>query len=605
VIFYPLFLKVGNNNPCYELNRQAIAYIATNGKYIIVCLYTIKTGCEKFGMVVAMKWVEDTWINKTGDSETPRASMAADRRVSMKKHSTAMNTHNRRQFLRMAGYSTLGLVAGGFQPFLDLSAAGQNLKTAPDANFAPDLDLLLAARPGEVTIFPGKPTRIWRYQATILKGEKSSVVEIPGSYLGPIIKVHQGQKVRIRFDNATPQESIVHWHGLHVPAVMDGHPRYVVGPGQSYLYEFEVNNRAGTYWYHPHPHGSTGPQVYLGLAGLFIVSDAKEQALGLPDGEYDVALVLQDRTFNSDNQLVYTSGHMMEQMTGFLGDTIMVNGLPYFTQPVATTAYRLRLLNGSNSRIYKLAWEDGRPLTIIGTDGGLLEKPVQRRYVFLSPGERLEIWADFSESKVGYETFLVSLPFDGGGAGGGMMGRRMARSKRLPNGAAFSICRIKVTKQVQKTWPLPQKLSEIGPVQINKAINRSRPRQFYLTLRRMQWSINGRVFQMNDVAADEIVQLGTTEIWEFYNTEGGMMSMPHPIHLHGKQFRVIERSGVRHEGYVDEGLKDTVLLMPGERIRILVSFDDYPGMFLYHCHNLEHEDMGMMRNYYVKETVAL
>jgi FtsP/CotA-like multicopper oxidase with cupredoxin domain len=117
----------------------------------------------------------------------------------------------------------------------------------------------------------------------------------------------------------------------------------------------------------------------------------------------------------------------------------------------------------------------------------------------------------------------------------------------------------------------------------------------------MQWTINGRIFQMEEVADDEIVQLGSKEIWEFNNTGGGMMNMPHPIHLHGKQFRVIERSGVMHDGYVDEGWKDTVLLMPGERIKILVDFDDYPGLFLYHCHNLEHEDMGMMRNYFVRK----
>jgi len=108
---------------------------------------------------------------------------------------------------------------------------------------------------------------------------------------------------------------------------------------------------------------------FNGLAGLFLVSDKEEQSTGLPHGDYDVPLVFQDRTFNRDNQLVYTSGHPMEQMTGFLGDAILVNGLPYFTLPTATSAYRLRLLNGSNSRIYKLAWKDGWPLTIIHSDG--------------------------------------------------------------------------------------------------------------------------------------------------------------------------------------------------------------------------------------------
>ncbi len=514
---------------------------------------------------------------------------------------------NRRQFLKIAGYGTIGLMTGGFGPLLNHSLASQNA----DTNFTPDLDISLTARPDEVAVLPGRPTQVWRYHAFVHKGEKSRVVEIPRSYLGPIIKAYRGEKVRIRFTNEIPEESIVHWHGLHVPAIMDGHPRYVVSQGQSYLYEFEVNNRAGTYWYHPHPHGRTGPQVYRGLAGLFIVSDEEEQSVGLPDGEYEVPVVLQDRTFGSDNQLIYTSGHRMEQMTGFLGDMIMVNGLPDFTLPASTCAYRLRLLNGSNSRIYKLAWKDDRPLTIIGTDGGLLERPVFRQYAFLSPGERLEIWADFSEYPVGFETSLISLPFDPGGMGGRRMGRGMmmggGMAQNLPNGAGFSIFKIKVVKNVKKDQSLPEQLSEISPPQQDEAVNFLNPRQFYLTMRHMQWSINGRVFQMEEVADDEIVQLGSKEIWEFHNTGGGMMNMmnmPHPIHLHGKQFRVLERSGVMHEGYVDEGWKDTVLIMPGERIRFLVDFADYPGLFLYHCHNLEHEDMGMMRNYFVRGPIS-
>lgn len=531
----------------------------------------------------------------------------------MKKRSKEFWTYcenDRRQFLKLAGYGTLGLITGGFWPLSDYSAAAQSPKTLAGTEFLPDLDISLTARPSEVAIFPGDPTQIWQYQAVVHRGNKNRVVEIPRSYLGPTIRVRQGEKIRIRFKNLLPEESIVHWHGLHVPAIMDGHPRYVIPQGQSYLYEFEVNNRAGTYWYHPHPHGRTGPQVYRGLAGLFIVSDEEERAVGLPDDEYDVPLVLQDRTFGTDNQLIYTSGHRMEQMAGFLGDIIMVNGLPDFTLPVSTCAYRLRLLNGSNSRIYKLAWKDGRPLTIIGTDGGLLERPVRRQYVFLSPGERIELWTDFYDSQVGYETSLISLPFDIGGMGGRRMGRGMmmggmGQNQNLPNGAGYSIFNIKVTQRVEKNQPLPEKLSEISPFQQDEAVNFLNPRQFFITMRHMQWSINGRVFQMEEVADDEIVQLGTKEIWEFHNTGGGMMNMmnmPHPIHLHGKQFRVIERSGVMHEGYVDEGWKDTVLIMPGERIRFLVEFDDYPGLFLYHCHNLEHEDMGMMRNYFVRDS---
>lgn len=177
--------------------------------------------------------------------------------------------------------------------------------------------------------------------------------------------------------------------------------------------------------------------------------------------------------------------------------------------------------------------------------------------------------------------------------------------QRLPNGSEFPVLRIKVRRRVEASQPLPQRLSYVGQVSPKTAVNYYSPRQFYFSMGHMRWTINGRTFQMDDVANDEIVRLGSTEVWEFYNTGGGMgmmgmMNMPHPVHMHGKQFRVLERGGVVHSGYVDEGWKDTVLLMPGEHARILVGFDDYPGLYLYHCHNLEHEDMGMMRNYLVR-----
>ena len=522
----------------------------------------------------------------------------------MADHELTTGGSGRRQFLKLAGYGTLGVLAGGTWPFIDLSAASQHAMADQNTASPPDLDLSLIARPAQVPIFPGEPTQVWRYQVIIHRGSQDRVIQLPGSYLGPIIKAHRGEKVRIRFRNDTPERTIVHWHGLHVPAIMDGHPRHAVSPGESYLYEFEVKNRAGTYWYHPHPHGRTGPQVYRGLAGLFIVTDDEEKSIGLPSDEYDIPLVIQDRTFGRANQLIYSIGQGMEQMTGFLGDRIMVNGLPDVILPVSSNAYRLRLLNGSNSRIYRLAWHDDRPLTIIGTDGGLLEKPIQRRYAFLCPGERLEIWSDFSDEPIGFETAMVSLPFDGGTTGRGMMmGRAMMQRQHLSNGAGFTIFKIKVTRRESRDWVLPPVLSDIGPFRQDAADNLSSPKQFFLTMNHMQWSINGRIFEMENVAEDEIVRLGSKEIWEFHNTGGGMMhmmNMPHPIHLHGKQFRVVERRGVAHQGYVDEGWKDTVLLMPGERIKILVAVDDYPGMFLYHCHNLEHEDMGMMRNYFVK-----
>jgi FtsP/CotA-like multicopper oxidase with cupredoxin domain len=515
---------------------------------------------------------------------------------------------NRRQFLKLTGAGAAGLLTGGMTSLVNASGPDGALK--PVKNFVPDLDIDLRATPAQVPILPGSSTNVWRFEAKLLKGDPASLTRLERTYLGPVIRAQTGQKVRIRFTNNIADNTIVHWHGLHVPAAMDGHPRFVIPQDESYLYEFEVRNRAGTYWYHPHPHGITGPQVYGGLAGLFLVSDDEEKAAGLPTGEYDIPLVIQDRAFDNNNQLIYLSGHRMEQMTGFLGDWILVNGQPDFILPVATHAYRLRLLNGSNSRIYRLAWQDGSPLTVIGTDGGLLEKPVQRRYVMLGPAERLELWADFSRHAVGSETALVSLPFDagaqgGGRRGGGMMGGMMGSAAVLPNGAGFSVLRVKVNRQNKETLALPQRLSEIEGYRVGDAVNPGNPKTFHLVMRQMAWTINGRTFQMEAVAGDEVVQMNTMEVWEFVNEGGGrgmmgMMNMPHPIHLHGPQFQVLERRGVMHDGYVDEGWKDTVLLMPSERIRLLVRFADYPGLFLYHCHNLEHEDMGMMRNYFIE-----
>lgn len=514
---------------------------------------------------------------------------------------------NRRKFLQITGAGTLSLVSGGLGSLLTIPSASAEGESG--SKFNPDFDISLAARPTQIPIFPGSPTRAWSFRGQVLKGDQTNLINLEQSYLGPIIRVKKGQKIRIRFKNDIPDETIVHWHGLRVPEKMDGHPRYAIPQGKTYIYEYEVRNRAGTYWYHPHPHGRTGPQVYGGLAGLFLVSDDEEKLVGLPSGEYEIPLVIQDRTFDSENQLVYLSRGMMDRMIGFLGDRILVNGKPDYTMFVATRVYRLRLLNGSNSRIYKLAWDDGNPLVIIGTDGGLLEKPVHRSYVMLGPGERIDLWADFSKYPLRTEKALLSLPFNAGTMGSGrtgrgmMGGRMMGSGTILPNGAAFTVLNVRVDRKENEPLTLPKRLSKIERYREEDAVNLGNSRIFNLSMRHMAWTINGRTFRMEEVSDDEIVRLNTLEAWEFINQGGGMgmMSMPHPMHLHGVQFQVLQRRGVRHSGYVDNGWKDTVLVMPGERVKLLVRFEDYTGLFLYHCHNLEHEDMGMMRNYLVRK----
>ena len=506
---------------------------------------------------------------------------------------------NRRQFLYLTGAGAANLLHMNGWPF---TSAG--IASSQQADISRDLELSLTATPSEVQIFPGQPTTVWQYTGQVINGDPTSLMHLGQSYLGPIIRVRRHQKVRIHFKNNLPARSIIHWHGLHVPAKMDGHPMNVIPTGETFTYDFEVLNRAGTYWYHPHPHGRTGHQVYGGLTGLFLVSDDEEDKLNLPAEKLDIPLVIQDRAFNPDNQLVYLPRGMHDSMTGMLGDSICVNGRPDFKLSVRTRAYRFRILNGSNSRIYKLAWSDGTPLTVIATDGGLLEKPIEKKYVVLGPAERIELWADFSKYPVGTSLELVSKYFEAAMLEGDMGPRRGMRGGiRLPNGAPFSVLKIDVAKKEKETRLLPQKLSAIERYQPQDTDNYDRPRQFSFFMRHMHGLINGRTFRMQEVADDERIRLNSTELWELANDERRMgmmmMPMPHPVHLHGKQFQVIERSGALHSGYVDEGWKDTVLLMPGERARIVTHFTDYAGLFLYHCHILEHGDMGMMRNYLV------
>lgn len=503
---------------------------------------------------------------------------------------------NRREFLHLAGAGTVGLLAGQAVGMWPLAHA------AAEAGFQPDVELALKATVAESPIMPGRPTPVWTYEGRLLKGDAWHFADSGSSYLGPTLRVRRGQKIRIHFYNELPEESIIHWHGLHVPAEMDGHPRDVIATGQKFVYEFEVRNRAGTYWYHPHPHERTGPQVYGGLAGLFIVTDDEEQSLTLPRGEYDLPLVIQDRTFDDNNGLVYLT-HPMERMTGFLGNRILVNGQPRYTHKVITRPHRLRILNGSNSRIYNLAWADGRPLTVIGSDGGLLPSPIVRPNVILGPAERVEVWADFGGMGKGDVATLVSRALDLGPLSrmtgpGGMRGPA-AGGGFLPNGAPFAVARFEISHVEKASLRLPGQLSEFPPEDTDGAANRNAPRQFHIAMNHMRGVINNRVFEMTRVADDEVVQLGTREVWEFIN-RGGMPALPHPMHVHGLQFRVIGRLGALYSGYMDEGWKDSVMLMPGERVRLAMRFEDYDGLFLYHCHNLEHEDMGMMRNYYVR-----
>ena len=475
-------------------------------------------------------------------------------------------------------------------------------EATPD--FKPDVEMELAAVVDEVGLLPGAPTAVWRFTGKVLRGNTDALSFLKSSDDGPsfvpVIRTRRSQKVRIVFTNRLPEQSIVHWHGLHIVQRMDGHPMYAIGTGNRYVYEFIVDNRAGTYWFHPHPHERTGFQVYHGLAGFFLVGDDEEDALKLPRGTFDLPLVIQDRTFDSRNQLVYLQNRM-ERMMGFAGERVLVNATPDYTQPVERTAYRLRLLNGSNATAYRLSLNNDQPFLVIGTDGGLLEQAMTRRTLTLGVGERADVWVDFAAAQSGEDVALVAQPFapmmlDGGA---------MPMMRRPANTAPRPIARFRVGSGAAAKCAPPARLSKFPALDLREAVNRERPRRIQMSMMRGQMFLNGPDLRYGAVAEDERVRLGTTEVWEFFNDS----PMAHPMHVHNLHFRVIERSSVTSTagdpnglsaGFIDEGLKDIVLVLPGQRVKVLMKFEDHTGLYLYHCHILEHEDLGMMRNYRVE-----
>jgi blue copper oxidase len=416
----------------------------------------------------------------------------------------------------------------------------------------------------------------------LLKGRSSTTLTYASGLLGPTIKANTGETVNVSLQNSLSEETNIHWHGLILPENMDGHPRDIASPGGSLNYLLPIIQRAGTYWYHPHPHGLTGKQVFMGLAGMFIVNDQEEAALNLPSGEFEVPIIIQDKHFEG-NSLEY-SPNEDEIMTGYLGEQILVNGQHAPFLGVASAWYRVRILNGSTARVYNLALTGGKQMIVIGSDGGLLPSPEAVSSILLGPGERIDVLIDFSGLAVGKEIYLVSNKFS---------------EYNVQGRQSFSLLKFKVERTEDSNFTLPSTLSTVSALNPAQSV-KTRTLDIAQTIGGEgghggmgRHSINGKIFEMDRV--DETVSAGSTEIWEFDNSAGDEI---HPMHIHGVQFQVLERMGGRNKVIASEkGWKDTILLMPGEKVRAIMTFPDYTGVFVFHCHNLEHEDDGMMLNY--------
>ncbi|MEO5599380.1 MAG: multicopper oxidase domain-containing protein [Cyclobacteriaceae bacterium] len=421
--------------------------------------------------------------------------------------------------------------------------------------------------------------------ATLLNSQSASVLGYSGGILGPTLKVAKGSVIAVPFQNNLSEETNIHWHGLLVPANMDGHPKDIVQSGASFNFGLPINQRAGTYWYHPHPHGKTARQVFMGLAGFFIVNDAEEQALNLPSGDQELLLVIQDKRIEN-GQLNY-SPSMNEIMTGYTGEYVFVNGTYAPLHNVATRYYRLRILNGSTARVYNLALSDNQSFDVIGADGGLLAHPATVNSLLLGPGERADILVDFKNYTVGKEIYFTNKTFSGGAQGQ----------------QEFKIMKFVVNRQESDTFTKPSQLSviqSIAPVSSSKTrimkikgMMEGMSGNMGGNMGSGMHTINDKVYDLDRI--DETVQAGATEIWEFDNSTGDEI---HPMHIHGVQFQVLGRTGGRGSLVATEqGWKDTVLVMPGENVKVIMTFPQDKGVFVFHCHNLEHEDDGMMLNY--------
>ena len=397
-------------------------------------------------------------------------------------------------------------------------------------------------------------------RAEIIPGTLTPVYGYDGIYPGPTIRVRKGRTAVVRQTNALPFAQNVHLHGGIAPAEFDGHPMDLIAPGASFDYRYPNEQDAATLWYHDHAHGLSARTMFYGLAGCYIVEDDLEAELELPTGDFDVPLVIQDRAFNADGSLRYTEN--VDE--GFLGDTIVVNGTVAPRFAVKRALYRLRFVNASNAREYRLQLADGGPMLQIAGDGGLLEAPVSRPAIRIGPAERIDVLVDFRRYRSGANVVLRNT---------------------LAEGSATDVMRFDVTGKSTDSGRVPTRMRP--RVELSAPVATRRWDLTFGNSGTPQWELSGLAFEMDRI--DARPRLGTTERWLFVNRSHRL----HPMHLHGVHFRVLERSSGAVPAW-ERGWKDTVMVGLDETVIVQPRFAPYPGRFVFHCHNLEHQEKAMM-----------
>ncbi|QWG24665.1 multicopper oxidase domain-containing protein [Bradyrhizobium sediminis] len=476
------------------------------------------------------------------------------------------------------------------------------------------------------------PTPLWAYA---------------GQFPGPTLDVRTGQRIFVRWVNEIPDgdflipqafdahlhgthhgeppaKTVVHLHGAVVAPDSDGRPDawFTSGFGQRgaewtrEIYEYPNQQDACLLWYHDHAIGQTRLNVYAGLAGAYLIRDDHEDALGLPGGDHEVLLMIQDRSFAADGSLTYPIAESAGSadrpgpwVPEFFGDTILVNGKVWPHLEVEPRKYRLRILNGSNARFYQLRLADGRSFLQIGTDQGLLPSPVEVRRLLLAPAERADVIVDFRGARGSIRLLNdAPTPYPNGEAPdrrttANVMEFRVGRRLARPDTA-------RIPDKLRAVAPLPEREAKVRYMAFSEYKNvKGEPTVVLL---------NGRKW---DAPVTIQCKAGDTEVWHLINpTED-----THPIHLHLVRFQVLDRQKFDSDDYLkawnaeipgegpdpisaepylrgsrippppqERGWKDTVRVDPGEVIRIIARFDGVPGKYPWHCHVLEHEDNEMM-----------
>jgi spore coat protein A len=441
------------------------------------------------------------------------------------------------------------------------------------------------------------PTRFWGYD---------------GKMPGPTIEVQSGKPLLIEWANELPKQhlfpidytlhgaghdvpdvrAVVHVHGARVPPEADGYPESWYVGGKSATYRYPNRQEATTLWYHDHAMGIERLNVYAGLFGSFLVRDELEASLHLPQGEFEIPLMISDRLFTADGQLYYPNSGVPESpwVSEVYGDVVLMNGkiAPYLE--VEPRPYRFRLVNASNARFYYIALSDDSPLQQIGSDQGLLPQPVRKQNIVLGPAERADVVIDFGKL-AGKTVLLKSQALE-------LMQIRVApRTKTAVTLAARGVpAALRPVKRIARSAAVKTRT-----LTLNTYID---PKTHM-----MMMLLNGTYWHQ---PITEKPVLGSTEIWEFVNPTDDM----HPIHLHLVRFQVLNRQAFDVDEYLasgrvrfsglelppndnEHGWKDTVQCDSGLITRIIVPFEGYPGRYVWHCHVLEHAANEMMRPYEV------